>query len=635
MRFLQIALSIRSFLARTFTTALALTLLLAMLCQSQAADPEPKRVMMLHSFGPRFKPWSDYAQTIRSEISQQWHKPVDFLDHSLMNARQDDENSEAAFVEYLLALYSSRPIDLIVAIGAPAANFVQRHRQRLFSATPMIFTAVEQRRVQYEKLTENDTVVAVAHDFSAAFDNILRVLPLTKTIAVVNGASSNETFWLGEMRRELALLTGRVELRWYNEKSFEEILIDAAGLPPHSAIFWHLMNVDATGVAHEANDALNKLSRSANAPIFSYDSSFFGEAIVGGPMHSVLELSQITAAVAIRILNGEKAGDIKTPPTGFAAPIFDWRQLQRWGISDSNLPAGSTTYFRESSVWERYTWQIAFISTVILIQAGLISLLLQEHRRRQLAEVQARQRMAELAHVNRFSTAGELTASIAHEINQPLGSILTNAETADEILKSSSPDIAELKEIVRDILLDDRRATEVIRRMRSLLKKAPFELKNIDLNEVARETVEFLSSLAVGRKVELISVIAPDALPILGDRIQLQQVILNLVVNGIDAMRDMRSEDRIISIRTWRVENLAELSVSDRGAGVPEDKLKEVFEPFFTSKAEGMGMGLSIARTIVDAHKGQISAENPRDGGAMFKIRIPLSDRAHSMHAAK
>ena len=526
MRFLQIALSIRSFLARTFTTALALTLLLAMPCQSQAADPEPKRVMMLHSFGPRFKPWSDYAQTIRSEISQQWHKPVDLLDHSLMNARQDDENSEAAFVEYLLALYSSRPLDLIVAIGAPAANFVQRHRQRLFSATPMIFTAVEQRRVQYEKLTENDTVVAVAHDFSAAFDNILRVLPLTKTIAVVNGASSNEIFWLGEMRRELALLTGRIELRWYNEKSFEEILIDAAGLPPHSAIFWHLMNVDATGVAHEANDALNKLSRSANAPIFSYDSSFFGEAIVGGPMHSVRELSQITAAVAIRILNGEKAGGIKTPPTGFAAPIFDWRQLQRWGISDSNLPARSTTYFRESSVWERYTWQIAFISTVILIQAGLISLLLQEHRRRQLAEVQARQRMAELAHVNRFSTAGELTASIAHEINQPLGSILTNAETADEILKSSRPDIAELKEIVRDILLDDRRATEVIRRMRSLLKKAPFELKNIDLNEVARETAEFLSQLAVARKVELTSLITQNALPILGDRIQLQQVIL-------------------------------------------------------------------------------------------------------------
>ena len=182
---------------------------------------------------------------------------------------------------------TSRPVDLIVAIGAPAAAFVQRYRQRLFPKTPMVFTAVEQRRVQYEKLTENDTVVAVAHDFPAAFENILRVLPLTKTIAVVNGASPNETFWLEEMRRELAPLAGRVELRWYNEMSFEDILNDAANLPPHSAIFWHLMNVDAAGVAHEANVALNKLSSSANAPIFSYDDSFFGEAIVGGPMHSV------------------------------------------------------------------------------------------------------------------------------------------------------------------------------------------------------------------------------------------------------------------------------------------------------------------------------------------------------------
>ena len=121
--------------------------------------------------------------------------------------------------------------------------------------------------------------------------------------------------------------------------------------------------------------------------------------------------------------------------------------MQRWGISESNLPPGSTIYFREPTVWERYSWQIALITAVILVQAGLISVLLHEHRRRQLAEVQSRQRMAELAHVNRFSTAGELTASIAHEINQPLGAILTNAETAQAILKSPSPDIAELNEI--------------------------------------------------------------------------------------------------------------------------------------------------------------------------------------------
>ena len=191
------------------------------------------------------------------------------------------------------------------------------------------------------------------------------------------------------------------------------------------------------------------------------------------------------------------------------------------------------------------------------------------------------------------------------------------------ILHSPNPDIAELKDIVNDILRDDRRASEVIRRMKSLLKKAPFELKSLDFNDLVGETVELV--LAVGRKVELVSVITRDALPILGDRIQLQQVILNLVANGIDAMRDTPSENRTITIRTSRVENFAQLSVSDRGPGIPEDKLKEVFEPFFTSKAEGMGMGLSIARTIVEAHNGLISAKNRDHGGATFRIKLPIS----------
>ena len=199
--------------------------------------------------------------------------------------------------------------------------------------------------------------------------------------------------------------------------------------------------------------------------------------------------------------------------------------------------------------------------------------------------------MAELAHVNRFSTAGELTASIAHEINQPLGAILMSAEAAEIILKSSSPDIAELGEIVSDILHNNQRATEVIRRMRSLLKKAPFELKSLDLNDLARDTVEFLSPLARGRKVELRSVITPDALPILGDRIQLQQVILNLVVNGIDAMKETPSENRIISIRTSRVEEFAELSVSDRGPGIPEDKLEAGLRTVFHHQGGRHGHG--------------------------------------------
>ena len=192
--------------------------------------------------------------------------------------------------------------------------------------------------------------------------------------------------------------------------------------------------------------------------------------------------------MALRILAGESASDIPVAKVP-SQLIFEWPALQRWNISESRLPPGSEILFREPTVWERYSWQIALVVAVLLLQAGLISALLHEHRRRQLAEVQSRQRMAELARVMRFSTAGQLTASIAHEINQPLGAILANAETLEAMLKSPTPDIAELKDIVQDILHDDRRAGEVIRRMRSLLKKTPFEPKNFDLNDLVRETL--------------------------------------------------------------------------------------------------------------------------------------------------
>src|SRR5262249_22122627 len=145
------------------------------------------------------------------------------------------------------------------------------------------------------------------------------------------------------------------------------------------------------------------------------------------------------------------------PPSGYAAPKFDWRQLQRWAIAASRLPAGSQIYFREPTTWERYRWQIALVCTVVLLQAGLISILLYERRRRKVAEIESRQRIADLAHVNRYTLAGELTTSIAHELNQPLGSILVNTETAALMLESPALDVSELKEILSDIRRDDQR----------------------------------------------------------------------------------------------------------------------------------------------------------------------------------
>lgn len=603
-------------------------LVLIMFCSPGAAAqteaPEPKRIMILHSFGQDFRPWGEYARTIRAELARQSPWPLDIHDHSLLIARSSDKDAELPFVEYLLALGTRHPPDLIICVGAPAGRFVQSRRGQLFPGTPMIITAIEQRRVDHARLGENDTVVAVAHDFHASFENILRVLPETRNIIVVIGSSPNERFWLDEIRKDMPAFEHRVGFASTEGVPFNQFLATASALPPHTVLFWGLMNVDAAGAVYEGDSALRELHKVANAPIFSYDDALFGDELVGGPMHSVAEGARRTGAVAVRILGGEKAGDIKLPPTPFAGARYDWRQMVRWGISESVLPAGSRIEFRQSPAWETYRWQVAAVCGVVLLQAALISVLLHERRRRHLAEVEARQRMSELAHANRYSMAGGLTASIAHELNQPLGSILVNAESAALMLERPLLDRDQLKDIVSDIRRDNQRASEVIRRLRSLLKRAPFEAREIDLREVVGEALDLVSGLAHARGLTVESVQPSEPLLVRGDRIQLQQVLLNLILNAADAMEDIDKSRRRIVVRAGENRDSAEIEIADNGHGIPDGKESEVFEPFFTTKLNGMGMGLSIARTILEVHDGRISAENRAGRGALFRIRLPL-----------
>lgn len=594
---------------------------------SATSRSEPKRVLLLHSFGREFRPWSEYARSIKAELERQSPWPLDIQEHTLLTARFNNPGPEAPFVEYLASLYQGELPDIVLSVGAPAARFVQRYRAKLFPNTPTVLTVVEQRLVNRMDLTDNDVVVSVRNDFVAAFENIFQLLPDTRNVAVVIGASPLEKFWIDEVRRELKPMEGRFALTSYSDLSFEEILKRASALPPHTALFFGLMSVDAAGIVHEGDIALRSLHAVANAPIFSYQEPFFGIGTVGGPMHSVAETTTKTVAAAIRILGGEKASNIKYEPIGFGPPKYDWRELQRWGIGESRLPPGSEILFREPTLWERYRWQMLLIASVILVQAGLISGLLQERRRRRVAEVESRQRLAELAHVNRYSAVGELTTSIAHELNQPLGSILTNAETAELMLKANSPDIGEIRQILADIRRDDQRASEVIRRLRSVLKKTPFEIKNIELNDTVREAIGLVRAVAEGRRITLTYTPVLADLHVKGDPVQLQQVVLNLIINAMDAISDADTGKREVSVWTVRDGNQAEVNVVDTGPGMAASDLAKLFDPFFTTKSQGMGMGLAIAKTIVEAHHGTIGAANQPGGGARFTIRLPLLRR--------
>jgi signal transduction histidine kinase len=431
--------------------------------------------------------------------------------------------------------------------------------------------------------------------------------------------------------RPSSRFANRLSFIWYNDRSFTNILKHAAALPPHSALFWHLMNVDAAGVVHEGDTGLPRLYEVANAPIFTFDDSFFGREIVGGPMHSVLGSSRDTAAVVIRILGGEKAGDIKIAARGYSPPIFDWRLMQRWGISERNLPPGSKIFFREPSAWQRYQMAILAIVAAILFQTGLIAWLIYEHRRRHYAELKTRQRTAELARINRRSVAGEMSASIAHELNQPLTAILSNAEVAHDLLGRENHDPAKIREIVADIIEEDTRAANVIDRIRQLLRKGESKSDIIDLNELIESTLHLLRGELVKRKTNVETALAADLPAIVGDSVQLQQVLLNLLINAIDAVGSKTPPRRMINISTRVNGKHVEVDITDSGHGIRADDQKRVFEPFFTTKEQGLGLGLSICSTIVNAHNGKLSIQNNDRGGATAALILPsarATDRA-------
>jgi len=245
---------------------------------------------------------------------------------------------------------------------------------------------------------------------------------------------------------------------------------------------------------------------------------------------------------------------------------------------------------------------------------------------RKRAELDAAAQRHELAHLNRVLILAEQSGALAHELSQPLAAILANAQAARRLLDRSPPDLGELRETLDDVIKSSRRAGAVIQRLRDLLKKSHTALQPIDLNEVTREVVDLTRSDLLLRRMPIATSLSPGLPPVLGDRVQLQQVIINLVLNACDAMSTVEPADRELTLSTVADEEGVQIVVADRGVGIPESELESVFDPFVTHREQGLGLGLAISRSIVLAHRGRIQAENNPDRGATFRCFLPLAN---------
>jgi signal transduction histidine kinase len=307
------------------------------------------------------------------------------------------------------------------------------------------------------------------------------------------------------------------------------------------------------------------------------------------------------------------------------------------GIEGVLVGEGSGQFRTEygSAPGNGWRWDELVIEPLRVPQGGVI-VMLSDASARKRAELEAEAHRAEAAHAARGATLGELAAGLAHELNQPLAAILTNVQAGQRLLVSEPLRLELLRDIMSDIAADDIRAAEIIRRMRALLKKGQRDVQPLDLSQLASDVLRLVASDAILRRVRIHSRLEPDLPGIVGDRVQLQQVILNLVVNGLESMSEIAPGLRHLTIRTAQPDtDRVEVSVQDTGPGISAEILDRIYEPFFSTKTDGLGMGLSICRSIAEAHGGRLEASNNPAGGATFVFALPAAGTPSDTHSPR
>jgi len=342
------------------------------------------------------------------------------------------------------------------------------------------------------------------------------------------------------------------------------------------------------------------------------------------------------ADLALDVLSGK---DISTLPRQIKLPLqyrVDARQLERWGFHASRLPGGTSVEFRQPTLWDQYRNLVFNVLLAFAALVGFIALLLIEIRKRQraekarrTAEAETELRRKEVTHLMRVGIVSELSGGIAHELGQPLTAILANAQALQRLVATDSPDKKEIVEILEDIVEEDSRAGEVIDRLRRLLKKGEHQSGLVNVNNQLASTLRLVHSELVSRRIKVETSLEAQLPPVSGDRVQLQQVFLNLIMNAMDAMASTQTSDRTLSVGTRSTQDgNVEVSITDRGPGMSPDQLERVFEPFFTTKEHGLGLGLSICSTIVRSHHGQLTVSNAGGrGGVTAVVSLPVAIR--------
>lgn len=594
--------------------------------QGSSGSPEvrSKRVLILYNEGPYIPGNISLQQAFQAKLEELTTNRVDFFEEHLYSRHFSDKAHYLLFQDYLAKKYAHQDLDLITVFPSGGYSPADGLPESLFPGVPVVFVTGSDMVAPPDLKKPDVTGIIQRFDIRGTLGLIMRLQPETHRVVVVGGNSDGDRATLDLITATTELLEG-IEFDFWTNRPVADLTAAAAALRPGTVILLSRFQTDINGQPFFPTKIAEMLVAKASVPVYVMGGSVVGCGVLGGVVVDVGQLGAHGGELAFKVLGGVSPESLPIDIETKGTPMVDWRALQRWKISEHSLPAHCVVRYRPVTLWEEHQVLFLVCFGVFLAQAFTIVGLLTQRSLRHRAEAEMLHQRMELAHVTRVSTMGQLAASLAHELTQPLGAILRNTEAAEMFLQKENPDLAEIRSILEDIRKDDQRAGKVIDRMRSLLKRRPVELKPLDLVELIRDSLALIRSDARARQVK-INLEMPEKLPaVRGDRVHIQQVLLILVLNAMDAMAAVAAEERTLTLKTQLLnQRFVQVAVSDTGAGIPPDRQPRLFEPFFTTKPDGMGMGLAIAQTIIEAHDGSIQGANNTGRGAIFQFTLAV-----------
>ncbi|MDD5113878.1 MAG: ATP-binding protein [Methylobacter sp.] len=719
---------------------------------SLPAAAEPVRTVLMVYGESRLSPAITVGdENIRAAAQEGSGQSVEFLTEFLDVGRFADAGYEALLTDFLRGKYQGKHIDVVVAGGPSALRFLLRHRAELLPDTPVVHAAVTSAQLKALSPPPDVVGVPIDPDPLPTLELALRLHPQARRLTLITGTSAWDLDVEKQLRAVIPRLPAQVHVEFLAGLPMAGLKGRLSLLSNDTLVFIGSFQRDGAGRSFVNADAIAQIASASAVPVYGSYSSYVGAGIVGGYMSTFEAMGWQAGDIARRLLNGEQASALGLPTVHRNAYLFDWQQLQRFGIDENALPQGSVVKYRQPSFWEAYRGRIVAAIIVVLLQAALIALLLVERRlrrqtaaelldsekrmnlaanaaglgmwlwnigcdeiwatpharalygvgasesidfdrflstlhatdqeamkkavetalvsiadfetqyrvihpdgelrwmlvkgqvesdeagqptaivgvsiditSRKLAELAAEQHRNEMVRMARVGLVGQLSGSIAHELNQPLSAILANTQAAQRLLAREPVDWQEIGEILKDIVEDDQRAVEVIQRLRLLFNRGESQRQPLHTNELVRDALKLAHNDIVTEQVSLSTELADDLPSVVADWVQLQQVLLNLIVNACEAMAEKETTMRKLTVRTWRDGGEVIIEVADTGKGVDADVEARLFESFFTTKTNSMGMGLAISRTIIEAHGGRLALANNSERGAEFRISLPI-----------